>query len=150
MVQEIPLGIFCCYNELMNKCNCNKSGLFSDLIWATPSCETQPNTSCGLRSISIPANRGTDAAGQPYEPKLGAWTCTIVTYKANGAVYIYDSEGVFTKIGGTSTPTPPEPTPTGPLTAAEYDGLGLTAAQYDARKLTASAYDNNAKKYLTV
>lgn len=46
---------------------------------------------------------GTDEKGQPYAPKLGAYTNTIVTYQANGALYLYDSRGIFTKVTSDST-----------------------------------------------
>lgn len=51
-----------------------------------------------LRTKTIPANLGTDAEGQPYAPALGSAYNTIVFYLANGAVYIYDSNGVYTEV----------------------------------------------------
>lgn len=58
------------------------------------------NECAKLRTFKLPVNLGTDDEGQPYAPKLGAYRNAIVVYQANGAVYIYDDEGVFTKIGG--------------------------------------------------
>lgn len=46
----------------------------------------------------IPASAGTDAKGEPLAPKFGAYTNTIVEYQANGAIYFYDSKGIYTKI----------------------------------------------------
>lgn len=154
------------YNKLMNNCNC-KSGtnISSQRFNTATNCELLQSgschggtgcgssSSCGLCTVTIPANKGTDAAGQPYAPQLGAWTNTIVRYAATGAVYIYDSNGIYTAIGKATTPTPPTPgpdpeQPTGPLTASEYDGLALTAIVYDAYRLTATMYDSNAKQYL--
>lgn len=54
-----------------------------------------------FKTYVLPKNLGTDASDQPYAPKLGAWTNAIVVYEANGAEYLYDNQGVFTKIGGT-------------------------------------------------
>lgn len=51
-----------------------------------------------IRTVRISANNGTDEAGQPYAPQTGAYINTIVEYLANGAVYFYDSQGVFTQM----------------------------------------------------
>lgn len=51
-----------------------------------------------LRTQVLPANLGTDAEGQPYAPAVGSFYDTIVHYLANGAVYLYDSNGVFTQV----------------------------------------------------
>lgn len=129
----------------MDSCNCNNKLGFTPYPWAQPSCTPQPSSGCGLKTIVIPLNKGTDADGQPYAPKLGAWTCTLVRYMANGALYLYDSEGVFTKLSGEGGGS----AVTGPLTAGEYDALTLTTSAYDGQALTATQYDTNAKLYLT-
>lgn len=41
---------------------------------------------------------GTDDEGQPYAPKLGAYHNAIVIYESTGSVYLYDDEGIFTKV----------------------------------------------------
>lgn len=51
-----------------------------------------------LRTVVIPANLGTDAEGSAYAPKAGAYYNTIVVYQATGAVYVYDSNGVYTQV----------------------------------------------------
>lgn len=53
-----------------------------------------------LRTFRLPANLGTDETGRPYAPKLGAYHNAIVIYEANGAVYIYDDEGIYTSLSG--------------------------------------------------
>lgn len=68
-----------------------------------PPFKPTPKSACGckpsevtLRTVPIPANLGDDTG--EYAPKPGAYFNTIVQYIANDAVYIYDSNGVFTKI----------------------------------------------------
>lgn len=51
-----------------------------------------------LTTEVLPASAGTDAPGQIFAPKFGRWFNTVVKYQANGALYIYDSCGVFTEI----------------------------------------------------
>lgn len=53
---------------------------------------------CGLKTVVIPATLGDETS--VYGPKDGKYTNTIVKYEASGSVYIYDRDGVFTKIGG--------------------------------------------------
>lgn len=55
-----------------------------------------------LRTKVLPASVGTDAEGQPYAPAVGLFFNSIVSYQANGALYIYDSNGVWTKLNGAS------------------------------------------------
>lgn len=57
---------------------------------------------CGLRTVVIPKNKGSDVAGQPFAPKLGAERNTIVVYASTGSVYLYDDKGVYTNLTGTS------------------------------------------------
>lgn len=56
-----------------------------------------------IKTVVLQPSLGTDEKGQPYAPKLGAYTNTIVTYQANGALYLYDSRGIFTKVTSDST-----------------------------------------------
>lgn len=51
-----------------------------------------------LRTFRLPVDLGTDEEGQPYAPKLGAYHNAIVIYESTGSVYLYDDEGVFTKV----------------------------------------------------
>lgn len=55
---------------------------------------------CSLHTIKIPKHHGSDVAGEPYAPKLGAYQNAIVYYEASGAVYIYDEAGVYTSLTG--------------------------------------------------
>lgn len=51
-----------------------------------------------LRTFKLPVDMGTDEEGQPYAPKLGAYHNAIVIYESTGSVYLYDDEGIFTKV----------------------------------------------------
>lgn len=53
-------------------------------------------------TASIPASLGDDESGE-YKAKQGLYENTIVTYEANGAKYIYDSQGVYTKLDAPSS-----------------------------------------------
>ena len=65
-----------------------------------------PNISCGLpdncctsfKKIVIPAVMGDDSEGSPYAPFNGAYRNTLVEYEANGAMYMYSSDGIPTKL----------------------------------------------------
>lgn len=89
----------------MNNCNCNPGCGGVYLPGPTPSpvnCCNQGKTQ-KLRTLVIPAELGTDAEGQPYAPAPAAYKNTIVRYLANGALYIYDANGVFTKFADAET-----------------------------------------------
>lgn len=65
-----------------------------------------PRVECGknkccqvLRKISIPAALGDDSKDSEVAPKNGAYRNALVEYEANGALYIYSSEGIYTLIG---------------------------------------------------
>jgi hypothetical protein len=74
---------------------------------------TKMNCSCGkpkddclpFRKIVIPAVMGDDSEDSPSAPENGAYCNALVEYEANGAMYIYASDGIYTKIsmvaGGT-------------------------------------------------
>lgn len=49
---------------------------------------------CGLKYVNIPAALGDDSANSDAAPKVGAYCNSLVEYEANGAVYIYSSEGI--------------------------------------------------------
>ena len=53
---------------------------------------------CGLRYVDIAAVLGDDSADSAVAPKNGAYCNAIVKYEANGAVYIYSTEGIPVKI----------------------------------------------------
>lgn len=50
------------------------------------------------RKVSIPAVLGDDSEGSSFGPKNGLYFNTIVEYEANGAVYIYSGDGIYTRI----------------------------------------------------
>lgn len=52
-----------------------------------------------FRKVVIPASLGDDITGQD-KPENGAYTNSYVEYEANGAQYMYDSGGIYTKIEG--------------------------------------------------
>lgn len=52
-----------------------------------------------FRKVVIPAALGDDTTGKD-KPENGAYTNSYVEYEANGAQYMYDSYGVYTKIEG--------------------------------------------------
>ena len=52
------------------------------------------NCKCGLKYVSIPITLGDDSAGSKMAPKNGLYCNAIVRYEANGAVYIFSSEGI--------------------------------------------------------
>lgn len=98
----------------MKKYNCNCDGA------ATNVCGMPP-TKITLRTVVLPASLGTDTEGAPYAPALGRWYNSVVSYQANGAVYVYDSNGIYTLV---------EPANYAEL-VAKVDGLeeALTALQ---------------------
>lgn len=53
---------------------------------------------CGLTAIFLPAVLGDDSASSEVAPKNGSYCNAIVTYEANGAVYIYSKEGIPVKV----------------------------------------------------
>lgn len=50
------------------------------------------------RKVVIPAILGDDSAGSDYAPREGMYYGAIVEYKANGAVYFYSGDGMYTKL----------------------------------------------------
>lgn len=52
-----------------------------------------------LKKMIIPAVLGDDSEGSDVAPCNGAYRNMIVEYEANGTVYIYSSDGIYTKLG---------------------------------------------------
>ena len=74
--------------------NCNKPCSFKQ-------CPKAPKHACGccpFRKVVIPTVLGDDSEGSDYAPENGAYQNALVEYEANGAMYIYSSDGIFTKI----------------------------------------------------
>lgn len=57
-------------------------------------CRSNSSNECGLQYVFIPASMGSDAQGEKFAPKNGAYKNSIVQYEVNGAVYIYSCEGI--------------------------------------------------------
>lgn len=62
------------------------------------SCGKQKDDCCPFRKIVIPAVMGDDSEGSPSAPENGAYVNALVEYEANGAMYMYASDGIFTKL----------------------------------------------------
>lgn len=78
-----------------------------------------PQIDCGknkccepFRKVVIPAAAGDDSAGSPVAPQDGAYHNALVEYKANGALYMYASDGIWTKLY---------------YTASDLEGMATTA-----------------------
>lgn len=54
---------------------------------------------CPFRKVVIPAAAGDDINGT-MKPENGIYANALVEYEANGALYIYSSDGIFTKLTG--------------------------------------------------
>lgn len=52
------------------------------------------SSDCGIKYVFISSVLGDDQPGSKVAPKNGAYSNAIVYYEANGAVYIYSSEGI--------------------------------------------------------
>ena len=65
-----------------------------------------PQIDCGkkdkccemFRKIVIPAAMGDDSPTSPAAPANGAYHNALVEYEANGALYMYSSDGIYTKL----------------------------------------------------
>ena len=62
------------------------------------SCGKPKDDCCPFRKIVIPAVMGDDSEDSPSAPENGAYVNALVEYKANGAMYMYASDGIFTKL----------------------------------------------------
>lgn len=65
-------------------------------------CPDQPNkeamSCCGITKTVIPAAMGDDSPTSEVRPRNGAYCNKVVEYEANGAVYLYSSDGLYTKL----------------------------------------------------
>lgn len=72
-------------------------------------CGKPKDDCCPFRKIVIPAVMGDDSEDSPSAPENGAYVNALVEYEANGAMYVYASDGIFTKLsmvaGGTGAAT---------------------------------------------
>ena len=62
------------------------------------SCGKLKDDCCPFRKIVIPAVMGDDSEDSPSAPENGAYVNALVEYEANGAMYMYASDGIFTKL----------------------------------------------------
>lgn len=51
-----------------------------------------------FRKVVIPAVMGDDSEGSDYAPENGLYKNALVVYQANGAMYLYSSDGIYTKL----------------------------------------------------
>ena len=98
-------------------------------------CNCRP-TQITLRTKVLPASVGTDEAGQPYAPAVGLFFNSIVSYQANGALYIYDSNGVWTKFNAAASTDCSE---------LEEQVAALTAANEALTEANQALKDENAE-----
>ena len=61
-------------------------------------CGKPKDDCCPFRKIVIPAVMGDDSEDSPSSPENGAYVNALVEYEANGAMYMYASDGIFTKL----------------------------------------------------
>lgn len=61
-------------------------------------CGKQKDDCCPFRKVVIPAVMGDDSEDSPCAPENGAYVNALVEYEANGAMYMYASDGIFTKL----------------------------------------------------
>lgn len=86
----------------MNDCNCNKCPQCPPENIPLPKATCVPFIKCDkpgvfFRTQVIPASLGSSTDGA-YVPQNGMYRNVLVRYEADGAVYIYDSEGVYTNL----------------------------------------------------
>ena len=62
------------------------------------SCGKPKDDCCPFRKIVIPAVMGDDSEDSPSAPENGAYRNALVEYEANGTMYMYASDGIFTKL----------------------------------------------------
>lgn len=62
------------------------------------SCGKPKDDCCPFRKIVIPAVMGDDSEDSPSAPENGTYVNALVEYEANGAMYMYASDGIFTKL----------------------------------------------------
>lgn len=64
-------------------------------------CRRDDCCGCPFRKVVIPAAAGDDETGTVI-PENGLFVNALVEYEANGSMYIYASDGIFTRIGSNS------------------------------------------------
>jgi len=90
-------------NRLCNKCGLlPQNGKKPEPCTCKPKCKKPCKKKCcgdgfAFRKVVIPSALGDDITGKD-KPVNGAYTNSLVEYEANGAQYMYDSLGVFTKM----------------------------------------------------
>lgn len=62
-------------------------------------CGQKKEDCCWVTKVVIAAALGDDSDDSPVKPRNGAYTNKIVEYDANGAIYFYSSDGLWTKLG---------------------------------------------------
>lgn len=85
--------------------SCNKCGLLPQQPakpCPRPKCTCKRRRCCckkkySLGTYRVPSALGDDETGE-YKATQGLFENMVVTYEANGAKYIYDANGVFTKL----------------------------------------------------
>lgn len=85
------------YNKSMkNNCCDNKYPYFDYRTLMDPrrAKQIQPVEGVVFNAVVIPASLGSSEEGQPYAPKNGLFKNAIVQYEADGATFIYTSDGV--------------------------------------------------------
>lgn len=65
-------------------------------------CNQKKEDCCWVTKVVIAAVLGDDSEDSPVKPKNGDYTNKIVEYEANGAIYFYSSDGLYTKLGNRS------------------------------------------------
>lgn len=76
---------------MKNKCSCGPSRPIRKKVCCPKGVE--------IDYVEIPASLGTSAPGQPNAPENGAYKNAVVKYAADGAVFIYTSEGIPVRLG---------------------------------------------------
>jgi hypothetical protein len=65
-------------------------------------CGQKKDDCCGITKVVIAAVLGDDSKDSKVAPFNGAYCNKIVEYEANGAIYFYSSDGIYTKLGNKS------------------------------------------------
>lgn len=65
-------------------------------------CGQKKDDCCGITKVVIAAVLGDDSKNSKVAPFNGAYCNKIVEYEANGAIYFYSSDGIYTKLGNKS------------------------------------------------
>lgn len=65
-------------------------------------CGQKKDSCCGITKVVLAAVLGDDSKDSKVAPFNGAYCNKIVEYEANGAIYFYSSDGIYTKLGNKS------------------------------------------------